>query len=104
MGHETAALLDNPIVQIVIVIFSIWLFLKFCALCKKVSLPGGLKKWIIIITSAGIVYFNWMFSKATEGMGPSTAVTDPRFMTITMVAALVAVLLFSFALIAETKE
>ncbi|MGI6514267.1 MAG: hypothetical protein GX052_00085 [Syntrophomonadaceae bacterium] len=98
-----AAILDNTIVQLVVVIVGIWAFWKFCTFAKKFSLPGKVKLVTYIITGLGVVFLNWLFSSAKQGMGAQVVLTNPKLMAVTIIASLFMVLLFSFALMAETK-
>lgn len=97
-------LLDNAIVQLLIVFAAIWVFLKFCSFSKNFALPGGVKKWIYIITGISVVALNWAFSSATEGMGAETAIANEPNMLMALAAAFVMLLIFSFALMSEDKE
>jgi hypothetical protein len=47
---------------------------------------------------------NWLFSSAKQGMGGEVVLTNPKLMAIAVFASLFAVLIFSFALMAETKS
>ena len=51
-----AAILDNTIVQLVVVIVGIWAFWKFCTFAKKFSLPVKVKLVTYIITGLGVVF------------------------------------------------
>ncbi|MGE5397423.1 MAG: hypothetical protein ACM3MK_07805 [Chitinophagales bacterium] len=97
---------QNPIVEFVLVIFCIWLFLKFCAFAKKFSLPGKLKTWTYIIFGAGVVVFNYLFGKAKLGQTTESYVPPELMgtMGIVLAASLLVVLLFTFVLVSETKE
>ncbi|NLW44327.1 MAG: hypothetical protein GXY92_03990 [Syntrophomonadaceae bacterium] len=96
-------ILDNAIFQLILVIIGIWAFWKFCTFAKKFSLPGKVKLATYIITGIGVVFFNWLFSSAKQGMGAQVVLTNPKLMAIAIITSLCMVLLFSFALMAETK-
>ena len=97
-------ILDNAIVQLVLVIVSVWAFWKFCTFAKKFSLPGKVKLTAYIITGLGVVFMNWLFSSAKQGLGAQVVLTNPKLMTITVFASIFMALIFSFALMAETKS
>ena len=96
-------ILDNAIFQLILVIIGIWAFWKFCTFAKKFSLPGKVKLATYILTGLGVVFFNWLFSSAKQGMGGQVVLTNPKLMAIAIIASLFMVLIFSFALMAETK-
>ncbi|MGI6550048.1 MAG: hypothetical protein ACOX4Q_08455 [Syntrophomonadales bacterium] len=97
-------ILDNAFVQLAIVVVSVWAFWKFCTYAKKFSLPGKVKLWAYILTGLCVVIMNWLFSSAKQGMGGEVVLTNPKLMAIAVFASLFAVLIFSFALMAETKS
>ncbi len=96
-------ILENSIVQLVLVIIGVWAFWKFCTFAKRFSLPGKVKLATYIITGLGVFGMNWLFSSAKQGMGGHVVLTNPKLMAIAIIASLFLVLLFSFALMAETK-
>ncbi len=98
------ALVNNAVFQLALVAVGIWAFLKFCTFAKKFSLPGKLKMWTYIITGLCVVFLNWLFSSAKKGLGGEFIVTNPKLMGITILASMVVVLIFSFALMSETKS
>ncbi len=97
-------ILDNALVQLAIVIIGVWVFVKFCTFAKRFSLPGKVKMGAYILTGLCVVLMNWLFSSAKHGLGAEVALTNPKLMTVTVLASFLAVLIFAFALMAETKS
>lgn len=102
-GSEHAAaggFYNGPLFTILVIILTVWIFLKFCGWAKKQTLSAGAKKGIFILTAVGAVAFNVLYSmwnaafKQGEGLGMAT---------IAVVSALVWVFIFSYALMSETK-
>lgn len=96
--------LDNAIVQLALVVVGVWAFCKFCTYAKKFSLPGKVKTAAYIFTGLGVVFMNWLFSSAKKGLGADVVLTNPKLMVTAVFLSLVVVLIFSFALMAETKS
>ncbi len=95
-----AGLLHNPLVIFVGVLLLVYIFIKFCNFAKGFQLSGGLKKFIFILTGVGLVGFNVVYS-----MG-NTAIEHGQgwgLSTYALVGSLVWVLVFAFALMADTK-
>lgn len=82
------------------VLLAIYIFIKFCSWAKNFQLSGQIKKVIYILTGVGLIVFNIIYSKgnslATQG--------DWSVATVALVGSLVWVLIFAFALMAETKS
>lgn len=99
-GAENAGIYSMPIVKILIVLAAIFMFLKFCGWAKKYYLSGGIKKAVFILTGVGLVVFNVLYSMGntaiTAGDGWGSA-------SIALVASLVWIFVFAFALMAQTK-
>ncbi len=102
-GSAAAAhggLLSNPLVKFLLVLLSVFVFLKFCGWAKKFQLSRGVKKIIFIFTGIGVVIFNVLYSmgnKAIEATG------DWTMATTALLISLIAVFVFAFALMSETK-
>ncbi|MGE5371682.1 MAG: hypothetical protein ACM3QZ_06810 [Solirubrobacterales bacterium] len=89
---------------LVAVVFIIWLFLKFCDFAKKFTLPGKVKMFVYLILTVGVGLFNYMFSKLYTGRGEGFEVyANEQQMAIWVGISLATVLLFTFALVSETK-
>ena len=93
-------LLDNSLVLLVGIILSIFIFVKFCTWSKKFELSGGAKKWVFILTGLGLVVFNLLYAK---GNSLIASAGDLSGATAALVASIVWVFIFAFALMAETK-
>ena len=78
-----AAILDNTIVQLVVVIVGIWAFGNSAPLPRS-FLPGKVKLVTYIITGLGVVFLNWLFSSAKQGMGAQVVLTNPKLMAVTI--------------------
>lgn len=98
------ALADSALVQLVIIALGIFAFVKFCSFAKKFSLPGKVKLSTYILTGLGLLIMNYMFSAAKTGQGAATVMSNPALMYISLAVSLLIVFIFSFALMAETKE
>jgi len=98
------ALLDNSLVQLALVLIGIWAFWQFCTFARKFALPGKVKLVAYILTALGVGFMNYLFSSAKKGLGAEVVLTNPKLMVTTVLASLVMVLIFSFALMAETKS
>lgn len=100
-GAENAGIYSMPLVKILIVLLAVFIFLKFCGWAKKFELSGGLKKFIFILTGVGLIAFNLAYSMGNSaihaGEGWGTA-------SIALVASIIWVFIFAFALMAQTKS
>jgi hypothetical protein len=99
-GQEMTELLNNSLVDVVLVLAVIFLFLKFCGFARGFSLSAGLKKIIYILTGVGLVVFNVLYSVGNSKLSEGGSF---GYASVALVAALAWVLIFSFALAAETK-
>ncbi|HCF49159.1 MAG TPA: hypothetical protein DER60_02685 [Syntrophomonas sp.] len=102
-GSEQAAsgvFYNGPLFTLLVIILTVFIFLKFCGWAKKRTMPAGTKKGIFILTALGAVAFNVMYSLGNsafeQGQGLNMA-------TIAVVSALLWVFVFSYALMSETK-
>ncbi|CFY06011.1 Uncharacterized [Syntrophomonas zehnderi OL-4] len=93
-------LADNPLFTILLVVVAIYIFLKFCGWAKGFQLSGQLRKWVFILTGLGMVVFNYLYAK---GNALIHATGDWSGATIALLASLIWVFIFAFALMAETK-
>lgn len=102
-GAEHAAsggFYNGPLFTLLVIILTVYIFLKFCGWAKKKTMSAGAKKGIFILTGIGAIAFNVMYSlgnsafKAGEGLNMAT---------IAVVSALLWVFVFSYALMSETK-
>lgn len=80
------------------VIIAIIIFMKFCSWAKRFSIPGKVKLWTYILIGLGTVVFNILYSKAGTLEAPNEK------MPVVLLVSLLATLIFSFVLMAETKE
>ena len=94
-------LLNNPVVQVVLTFCVIVLFVLFCRLAKKFTLPSIVKKFIMILTILAAVLFNVMYS---IGNSTITASGDYSMATKAVVGSLIWVFIFGFALMTETRK
>jgi hypothetical protein len=96
-GHGIWA---NPLVVLAIVVVSIYVFLKFCSWAKSKQLSAGVKKWVFIITGLGLVVFNVLYARGNAMVHESG---DWSGATTALLASLVWVFIFAYALMTETK-
>jgi Ca2+/H+ antiporter len=97
---EGGNLFHNPVLVLLGVVLSIYIFLKFCGWAKKFQLSAGLKKWVFILTGVGLIVFNVLYSKGNAAV---LAGQDWSMASIALVSSLVWVFIFAFVLMAETK-
>lgn len=95
-----AGLLHSPLVTFLMVVVGIFIFLKFCGWAKKFQLTAGVKKIIYILTGIGLIGFNVLYSMGNSAI---KATGDWGMATNALLASLVWVFIFAFALMAETK-
>lgn len=93
-------ILHNPLVTFLMVVLGIFIFLKFCSWAKKFQLSAGVKKIIYILTGVGLIGFNVYYSMGNKAI---LATGDWSVATNALLASLVWVFIFAFALMAETK-
>lgn len=93
-------LFQNPLLILLGIILLVYIFAKFCSWAKGFKMSGGVRKLIFILTGVGLVVFNVFYS-----MGNKAIAADKGWnvATYALVAAMVWVLIFAFALMAETK-
>ncbi|MDD2511412.1 MAG: hypothetical protein PHP26_02205 [Syntrophomonas sp.] len=96
-GHGIWA---NPLVVLAIVAASIYIFLKFCSWAKNQQLSAGAKKMVFIITGLGLVVFNVLYVRGNTMVHESG---DWSGATTALLASLVWVFIFAYALMADTK-
>ncbi len=94
-------LLNNPVVQILLTLCIIVVFILFCRVAKKVSLPASLKKIVMVLTLVAAVVFNVLYSK---GNAVITASGDYSTATMALVGSLIWVFIFAFVLMAQTSK
>ncbi|HBQ85055.1 MAG TPA: hypothetical protein DD811_01025 [Syntrophomonas sp.] len=99
-GAENAGIYSMPLVKILIVVLAVFIFLKFCGWAKKFQLSGGLKKLVFILTGVGLVGFNIAYS---IGNGAIHAGKGWGSASVALLASLIWVFVFAFALMAQTK-
>lgn len=90
----------NPLLVLGIVVVATYIFLKFCSFAKGFQLSGGVKKWIFILTGLGLVVFNVLYSRGNSIIAEGG---DWSGASMALLASLVWVFIFAFALMAETK-
>lgn len=98
---ESGGLLGNPLVLFLLVLLSIYIFIKFCSWAKKFQLTAGFKKAIYILTGAGLIVFNILYAK---GNALILETGDWSGATTALLASFVWVFIFAFALMAQTKS
>ena len=91
----------NPLVIMVSVFAVSFIFIKFCGWAKNNKLSGGVKKTVFILTGLGAIGFNIMYSM---GNSQITELGDWSMATYSLVAALIWVFIFAYALMTETAE
>lgn len=96
-----ATLLNNPAIQVILTLCVIVIFVLFCRLAKKVTLPGIVKKGILILTIAAAVVFNVLYNMGNTMISASG---DYSMATMALVGSLAWVFIFAFALMANTKK
>ncbi|HEX3010597.1 MAG TPA: hypothetical protein VHQ70_00995 [Syntrophomonadaceae bacterium] len=99
-GAENAGIYSMPIVKILVVLLAIFIFIKFCGWAKKFQLSAGVKKAIFILTGVGLIVFNVLYSMGNKAI---LAGNGWGGASIAVVASLVWVFIFAFALMTETK-
>lgn len=97
----SAGLLHNPLVMFLMVVLGIFIFLKFCGWAKKFQLAAGVKKIIYILTGVGLIGFNIYYSMGNKAI---LAGGDWSVATNALLASLIWVFIFAFALMAQTKS
>lgn len=97
---EGGGLFHNPLFVLALVVVGTYIFIKFCSWAKSFQLSGQLKKWLFILTGLGLVGFNFLYTKGNTLVEHSG---DWSFASIALVASLIWVFIFAFALMAETK-
>lgn len=93
-------LATNPIFGIVGVLLATYIFLKFCSWAKGHQVSGSMKKWIFILTGVGLIVFNVLYS---QGNALIKASGDWNGATVALLASLIWVFIFAFALMADNK-
>ncbi|MDD2585419.1 MAG: hypothetical protein PHT79_02895 [Syntrophomonadaceae bacterium] len=91
---------SNSLVVFLLILLSIFVFLKFCSWAKKFQLSGSVKKWIYILTGVGLVVFNLLYSMGNNMILQSG---DWSGATNALLGSLIWVFIFAFALMAEKK-
>lgn len=92
--------MNNPLLNILMVVVATAIFLKFCAWAKGFTLSGGVKKVIFILTGLGLVGFNLFYSMGNKQIA---ATGDWGLATIALIVALAWIFVFAFALMSESK-
>lgn len=96
---SSGGIFNHPVVILLLVVLSIIVFLKFCGWAKKFSLSSGVKKTIYILTGIGLIVFNYLYSVGNKAYVQG----DTSGATIALLLSLGWVLIFAFAIMAETK-
>ncbi len=99
-GAGGEGLFYNPLVLLLTVLVATYIFMKFCSWAKGFQLSGSLKKWVLILTGVGLVFFNVLYSMGNKQI---LASGDWGGATIAVLASLAWVMVFAFVLMAETK-
>lgn len=94
------AFLANPLVELLIVLVTIFIFIKFCGWAKSFKLSGGFKKLVFLLTGVGLVGFNILYAKGNAAI----ATQGWTLANYAVIGSLVWVFIFAFALMAETKS
>lgn len=90
----------NPLVALALVALLVYVFIKFCAWAKNQQLSAGAKKAVFIITGLGLVLFNVLYAWGNTMVHKSG---DWSGATTALLASLVWVFIFAYALMTETK-
>jgi hydrogenase maturation factor len=109
------AVLENPFVQLVIIIIGVMIFAKIAGVFKKISLSAGFKKYAIILTVLILIGLNVggsMFKIPTsedkvaewEKLTTTQQQHNVAMNNYLIVAGVVTVIVFTLALMSETKE
>lgn len=99
-GPAAPGIWGNPLFTFLMVLLGIFIFIKFCGWAKKFQLSAGFKKIIFILTGVGLVVFNVMYSMGNKQF---TSSGDLNGALVALLASMVWVFIFAFALMAETK-
>ena len=98
-AHVQTGWMNNPLLNIAMVLVATVIFLKFCSWAKGFTLSKTLKMVIFILTGVGLVVFNIMYSMANKPIEHG----EWGMATIVLACALVWVFVFAFALMAQGK-
>lgn len=93
-------LFQNPLLIFIGVLLVIYIFVKFCSWAKSFKLSGGVKKLVFILTGVGLVGFNVAYSMGNTAIAKGEGWGMASY---ALLASMVWVLIFAFALMAETK-
>ena len=99
MAVQGEGLLNNPAVQVLAIVISTYLFLKFCGWAKTFTIPGGFKTTIYVVTGLGLIIFNVLYSKGNQAV----AFGDYNPANMALAVSMIFTLIFAFALMAEKK-
>lgn len=99
-GVQGTGIFAVPIFKVLLVLIAVFIFLKFCGWAKKYQLSAGAKKLVFILTGVGLVVFNVLYS---QGNAVIEKTGQWNSASLALVAAIVWVFIFAFALMAETK-
>lgn len=99
-GSAAPGIWGNGLFTFLMILLGIFIFVKFCGWAKKFQLSSGFKKIIFILTGVGLVVFNVMYSMGNKQF---TSSGDLNGALVALLASMVWVFIFAFALMAETK-
>ena len=99
-GPAAPGIWGNGLFTFLMVLLGIFIFVKFCGWAKKFQLSAGFKMIIFILTGVGLVVFNIMYSMGNKQF---TSSGDLNGALVALLASMVWVFIFAFALMAETK-
>ncbi len=99
-GSAAPGIWGNGLFTFLMILLGIFIFVKFCGWAKKFQLSAGFKKIIFILTGVGLVVFNVMYSMGNKQF---TSSGDLNGALVALLASMVWVFIFAFALMAETK-
>lgn len=93
--------MNNSLLNMAVVFAVIYAFIKYCGWAKKFSLSRGVKKAVFLLTIIAVGYLNYQYFNANEII---TATGNWTWATAVVLMSLLWVLVFAFALVAQTKE
>lgn len=93
--------LASPLFSVFVVVFCIYIFIKFCAWAKNFEISAQFKKIVYILTAVGMVVFNMLYM---QGNTLIKETGDWSTATTAVILSLIWVFIFSFVLMANTKK
>ena len=91
----------NPVVVMACVFLATYVFVKFCSWAKGNKLSGSVKTMVFVLTGLGAVGFNIMYMLGNTNI---KEFGDWSMATYSVLAALVWVFIFAYALMTQKAE